>query len=85
MRNVVDATNLKSGQDEVYVQGNLADYDKALDPSGNIILTREVTIDTETYIESIIVASRGNVATNDLVIFADQQLDTASLRLNVGN
>ena len=82
---VVDASNLKSGQDKVYVQGELADYNKALDPSGNIILTREVTIDTETYTESITVASGGNVATNDLVIFADQQLDTASLRLNMGN
>jgi hypothetical protein len=80
MRNVVDASNLKSGQDEVYVQGNLADYDKALDPSGNIILTREVTIDTETYTESITVASGGNVATNDLVIFADQQLQTQVLK-----
>jgi hypothetical protein len=63
------------------VQGNLADYDKAFDPSGNIILTR----DTETYTESITVASGNNVAMNDLVIFADQQLDAASLRLNVGN
>jgi len=77
---VVDASNLKSGQDEVYVQGDLADYDKAFDTSGNIILTREVTIDTETYTESIAVASGGNVATNDLVIFADQQLQTQVLK-----
>ena len=80
---VVDAWNLKSGQDEVYVQGELADYDKAFDVSGNIVLTREVIIDTETYTESITVANGGNVATNDLVIFADQQLDTSSIKLQL--
>ena len=80
---VVDASNLKSGQDEVYVQGDLADYDKAFDTSGNIILTREVTIDTETYTESIKVANGGNPATNDLIIFADQQLDAATLKREV--
>ena len=32
----VDASNLKSSQDEIYLQGNLADYDSEFDSSGNI-------------------------------------------------
>jgi hypothetical protein len=77
---VVDASNLKSGRDEITLEGNLADYDITLDTSGNIVLSREVVIDDVTYTEEVTVANGGNVATNDLVIFADQQLDTSSIK-----
>ena len=41
---IVDASNLKSGRDEITVEGNLADYDISLDVSVNIMLSREVNI-----------------------------------------
>ena len=81
---VVDASNLKSGQDELYVEGNRADYYKSFDNSGNIVMTRDVIIEAEVVTESITVASGGNVATNDLIIFADQQVDTATLKSRIG-
>jgi hypothetical protein len=77
---VVDASNLKSGRDEITVEGNLADYDITLDTSGNIVLSRDVEIDDVIHTEEVTVANGGNVATNDLVIFADQQLDTSSIK-----
>ena len=51
-----------------------------LDTSGNIVLSRDVVIDEITHTEEVIVANGGNVATNDLVIFVDQQLDTSSIK-----
>ena len=77
---VVDASNLKSGQDEIYLEGALADYSLTLDNSGNITLTRDITVNDENVTEQVTVASGGNVATNDLVIFADQQLQTQVLK-----
>jgi hypothetical protein len=77
---VVDASNLKSGRDEITVEGELADYDITLDASGNIVLSRDVVIDEITHTEEVTVANGGNVATNDLVIFADQQIDTSSIK-----
>jgi hypothetical protein len=77
---VVDASNLKSGQDEIYLEGALADYSLTLDNSGNITLIRDVTVNDEDVTEQVTVASGGNVATNDLVIFADQQLQTQVLK-----
>ena len=77
---IVDASNLKSGRDEITVEGDLADYDISLDASGNIVLNREVDIDDVTHTESVTVANGGNVATNDLVIFADQQLDISTIK-----
>jgi hypothetical protein len=77
---IVDASNLKSGRDEITVEGNLADYDITLDASGNIVLNREVDIDDVIHTELVTLANGGNVATNDLVIFADQQLDTSSIK-----
>ena len=77
---VVDASNLKSGQDEIYLEGALADYSLTLDNSGNITLTRDVSVNDENVTEQVTVASGGNVATNDLVIFADQQLQTQVLK-----
>jgi hypothetical protein len=77
---IVDASNLKSGRDEITVEGNLTDYDISLDASGNIVLSRDVVIDEITHTEEVTVANGGNVATNDLVIFADQQLDTSSIK-----
>jgi len=77
---VVDASNLKSGQDEIYLEGGLADYSLTLDNSGNITLTRNVIVNDENVTEQVTVASGGNVATNDLVIFADQQLQTQALK-----
>ena len=76
----VDASNLKSGQDEIYLEGALADYSLTLDNSGNITLTRDVSVNDKNVTEQVTVASGGNVATNDLVIFADQQLQTQSLK-----
>mgnify|MGYP007043435755 FL=1 len=81
----VDASNLKSSQDEIYLQGNLADYDSEFDSSGNIVLSRDVAIDNETQSERVVLASGGNAATNDLVIFKDQQVDTATLKQQVLN
>ncbi|MCP3428124.1 thrombospondin type 3 repeat-containing protein [Opacimonas viscosa] len=80
----VDASNLKSGQDELYVEGNRTDYYKSFDNSGNIVMTRDVIIETRVVTESITVANGGNVATNDLIIFADQQVDTATLKSRIG-
>lgn len=77
---IVDASNLKSGRDEITLEGNLADYDITLNASGNIVLNREVDIDDVIHTEEVTVANGGNVATNDLVIFADQQLDTSSIK-----
>ncbi|MCP3429753.1 hypothetical protein, partial [Opacimonas viscosa] len=77
---IVDASNLKSGRDEITVEGNLADYDIRLNSSGNIVLNREIDIDDVIHTESVTIANGGNVATNDLVIFADQQLDTSSIK-----
>jgi hypothetical protein len=77
---VVDASNLKSGQDEIYLEGALAEYNLTLDNSGNITLTRYITVNDENVTEQVTVASGGNVATNDLVIFADQQLQTQVLK-----
>jgi predicted outer membrane repeat protein len=77
---IVDASNLKSGRDEITLEGNLADYDITLDASGNIVLNREVDIDDVIHTELVTLANGGNVATNDLVIFADQQLDTSSIK-----
>ena len=77
---VVDASNLKSGQDEIYLEGALTDYSLTLDNSGNITLTRDITVNDENVTEQVTVASGGNVATNDLVIFADQQLQTQALK-----
>jgi hypothetical protein len=77
---IVDASNLKSGRDEITLEGNLADYDIMLDTSGNIVLSRDVVIDEITHTEEVTVANGGNVATNDLVIFADQQLDISSIK-----
>jgi hypothetical protein len=81
----VDASNLKSSQDEIYLQGNLADYDSEFDSSGNIVLSRDVVVDDESQSERVVLASGGNAATNDLVIFTDQQLDTATLKQQVFN
>ena len=77
---IVDASNLKSGRDEITLEGGLADYDISLDASGNIVLSRDVVIDDVTHTESVTVANGGNVATNDLVIFADQQLDISTIK-----
>ena len=82
---VVDASNLKSGQDEIYLEGALADYSLSLDNSGNITLTRDITVNDENVTEQVTVASGSNVATNDLVIFTDQQVDTATLKQQVLN
>ena len=81
----VDASNLKSSQDEIYLQGNLADYASEFDSSGNIVLSRDVVVEDETQSERVILASGGNAATNDLVIFKDQQVDTATLKQQVLN
>ena len=81
----VDASNLKSSQDEIYLQGNLADYASEFDSSGNIVLSRDVAVDDETQSERVVLASGGNAATNDLVIFKDQQIDTATLKQQVLN
>lgn len=82
---VMDVANLKGSQDEVYLQGNASEYASSFDNSGNIVLTREVTIDDELYNEQVTIASGGNVASNDLIIFADQQQDSATLRQGVTN
>ena len=81
----VDASNLKSSQDEIYLQGNRADYTSEFDSSGNIVLSRDVVVEDETQSERVVLASGGNAATNDLVIFTDQQVDTATLKQQVLN
>ena len=43
-------------------------------------VTNEIDIDDITHTASVTLANGGNVATNDLVIFADQQLDTSSIK-----
>lgn len=73
----VDATNLKSSIDEIYMQGDWADYTKTFDGSGNIQLTRQVTIDGSLFDESISVASGSTIATNDLLVFADGAIRSA--------
>lgn len=67
----VDATNLKSNIDQIYLQGVWADYTKSIDNSGNLFLSRSVMIDGAEYEESVTVASGSTIATNDLLIFAD--------------
>ena len=81
----VDASNLKSSQDEIYLQGNQADYTSEFDGSGNIVLSRDVVVEDETQSERVVLASGGNAATNDLVIFKDQQVDTVTLKQQVLN
>jgi Zn-dependent metalloprotease len=81
----VDASNLKSSQDEIYLQGNLADYTSEFDSSGNIVLSRDVVVDDESQSERVVLASGGNAATNDLVIFKDRQIETATLKQQVLN
>lgn len=80
---VVDASNLKASQDEVYLEGDLDDYTLNYNSSGNIVLSRDVLIDDETFTESVTVANGGNVATNDLIIFADQQVTSEALKLQI--
>jgi hypothetical protein len=67
----VDATNLKSSIDVIYLQGEWADYTKSFDASGNFVLSRSVLIDGSEHLESVAVASGSTVATNDLLVFAD--------------
>ncbi len=80
---VVDASNLKASQDEVYLEGDLDDYTLNYNSSSNIVLSRDVLIDDETFTESVTVANGGNVATNDLIIFADQQVTSEALKLQI--
>ena len=82
---VVDASNLKANQDKVYLEGDLDDYTLSYNSSSNIVLSRDVVIDDETFTESVTVANGGNVATNDLLIFLDQQIDTSTLKSQVSN
>lgn len=49
----------------------------------HIVLSRDVLIDDETFTESVTVANGGNVATNDLIIFADQQVTSEALKLQI--
>lgn len=72
----VDATNLKSSVDHIYMQGTWSEYDKNFDSSGNLVLTRSVTMNDAEYIESVSVASGSTVATNDLLVFADGSIRT---------
>lgn len=67
----VDATNLKSSVDEIYLQGTWHDYTKSIDNSGNLLLSRAVIIDGTEYMEAVSVASGSTIATNDLLVFAD--------------
>ena len=67
----VDATNLKSSIDVIYLQGRWIDYVKSFDDSGNLVLSREVNISETTNIEAVTVASGSTIATNDLLVFAD--------------
>jgi predicted outer membrane repeat protein len=80
---VVDASNLKASQDEVYLEGDLDDYTLNYNSSSNFVLSRDVVIDNESFTESVTVANGGNVATNDLIIFADQQLTSEALKLQI--
>ena len=66
-------------------KATLADYTSEFDSSGNIVLSRDVVVDDETQSERVVLASGGNAATNDLVIFKDQQIDTATLKQQVLN
>lgn len=67
----VDATNLKSSVDEIYLQGTWADYTKTIEASGNLLLYRYVEINGVDQLESVLVSSGSTVASNDFLIFAD--------------
>lgn len=73
----VDATNLKSSVDEVYLQGQWSEYTKTFDISGNLILSRSVSINGQNHTEEVSVASGSTIATNDLLVFADGAIRTA--------
>ena len=79
----VDATNLKSSVDIVYLQGEWSDYSKELNLSGNLVLTRSVVIDESEHIESVTVSSGSISATNDLLVFADGSIRISSAVLSV--
>ncbi|MCP3429681.1 hypothetical protein [Opacimonas viscosa] len=79
----VDSTNLKSSVDEIYLQGSWADYSKSIDNSGNLLLSRTVSISGTDYVEAVSVASGSTIATNDLLIFADGSIRNKSAVLAV--
>lgn len=72
----VDATNLKSSVDEIYLQGTWSDYHKQIDNSGNLVLSRTLTISDTNYEELVTVASGSTISTNDLLVFADGAIRT---------
>lgn len=72
----VDATNLKSSVDEIYLQGTWSDYAKHIDNSGNLLLSRTLPINGTNYDELVTVASGSTISTNDLLVFADGAIRT---------
>lgn len=72
----IDASNLKSGRDEIYFTGDWADYTKTIQPSGNILFSRTVEIDGQNTTEEVVVANGNVLATRDLLIFTDGAIST---------
>lgn len=72
----IDASNLKSGQDEIYFTGTWDDYTKTIQTSGNILFARTVDIDGQSTTEEVVVANGNVLATRDLLIFTDGSIST---------
>ena len=79
----IDVSNLKSGQDEIHFVGSWDSYTKTLDSqTGNIRFTRYVDANQQIQ-ESVLVASGGNPATNDFLIFSDGTVTIASVKAGI--
>jgi hypothetical protein len=73
----VDVSNLKASQDEIYLLGSWDSYQKTITASGNLVITRDVTVAGQRVSEKVTLPSGANAATNDLLIFVDGAIDVA--------